>query len=174
MGKLLASSILALSLSAIPAMAQSRSTVRDAQQALKDKGYDPGPVDGINGPMTQAAIKKYQDAQHMADNGNLDTNTLSSLGVSETHVKSTTQLKRGGVQVKNGYAKGGKEVAAGSQDMGHEIKKGEVGAAAIDFGKGVGDGAVSVGKSTGHAAKSVAKGVKNAIMPNDDKDKSKK
>ncbi len=171
MGKFLASSILALSLSAVPVMAQGRGTVRDAQQALKDKGFDPGPVDGVNGPMTRAAVKKYQDDQHLDEDGQLGPKTLGSLGVK--HVKSTTQFARGGNQVKNGYSKGGKQVAEGSQDMGHEIKKGEVGAAAIDFGKGVGGGAASIGKSTGHAAKSVAKGVKNAIMPND-KEKPKK
>ena len=29
------------------------------QQALKDKGFDPGPVDGIDGPQTVSALKSY-------------------------------------------------------------------------------------------------------------------
>jgi peptidoglycan hydrolase-like protein with peptidoglycan-binding domain len=50
MSKLLMSSILALGLSMTPAlMAQGSSTVREAQQALKDKGFNPGPIDGLNG-----------------------------------------------------------------------------------------------------------------------------
>ena len=165
MNKVFAASFLALSLSAIPAMAQGSATVRDAQQALKDKGFDPGAVDGLNGPATRAAVKKYQDAQHLDEDGRLGPKTLSSLGV--THVKSTTQMKTGGEQVKNGYSEGGKQVAEGSKEMGHDVKKGEVGSGAVDFGKGVGHGAASVGKSTGHAAKSVAKGIKNAVTPND-------
>lgn len=170
MSKVFAASFLALSLSAIPGMAQSSATVRDAQQALKDKGYDPGTVDGLNGPATRAATKKYQDVQHLDEDGRLGPKTLDSLGVK--HVKSSTQMKAGGEQVKNGYSEGGKQVAEGSKDLGHEVKKGEVGAGAADFGKGVGHGATSIGKSTGHAAKSVAKGIKNAVTP-DSKEKPK-
>lgn len=169
MSKVLAASFLALSLSAVPVLAQGSATIRDAQQALKDKGYDPGPVDGLNGPATRAAIKKYQDSQHLDEDGRLGPKTLGSLGVK--HVKSTTQIKASGEQVKNGYSEGGKQIAEGSKEMGHEIKKGEVGAGAVDFGKGVGHGAAEIGKSTGHAAKSVAKGVKNAVVPDKEKPK---
>lgn len=170
MSKVFAASFLALALSAVPAMAQGTATVRDAQQALKDKGYDPGVVDGLNGPATRAAVKKYQDAEHLDEDGRLGPKTLGSLGVK--HVKSTTQMKAGGEQVKNGYSEGGKQVADGSKEMGHEVKKGEVGAGAVDFGKGVGHGAASIGKSTGHAAKSIGKGIKNAVVP-DNKEKPK-
>ena len=31
--------------------------VRTAQQALADKGYNPGPVDGLMGPKTRAAVE---------------------------------------------------------------------------------------------------------------------
>jgi len=33
--------------------------VRELQQALVKSGYDPGPVDGIMGPRTKAALRKY-------------------------------------------------------------------------------------------------------------------
>ena len=65
MRKILASSILVFSLSAIPVVAQSHSTIREVQQALKDKGLDPGPVDGINGRATRAAVKKFQAQQNI-------------------------------------------------------------------------------------------------------------
>lgn len=56
------------------------SKVRQIQRALKDKGYDPGPIDGVLGIKTQAAMKQYQ-----TDNGlplgNLNMETLNSLGV---------------------------------------------------------------------------------------------
>ncbi len=69
MRKILVSSVLAVALSAIPALAQGGGTIRDAQQALKDKGFDPGPVDGVNGPATRAAVKKYQAQQNISADG---------------------------------------------------------------------------------------------------------
>jgi hypothetical protein len=33
--------------------------VREVQQALLAAGYDPGPIDGIMGPRTKAALRKY-------------------------------------------------------------------------------------------------------------------
>jgi peptidoglycan hydrolase-like protein with peptidoglycan-binding domain len=40
-----------------------KSLIRQAQQELQKKGYDPGPRDGILGPRTQTAIKGYQQAE---------------------------------------------------------------------------------------------------------------
>ncbi len=167
MRKILASSILAFSLSAIPVVAQSHSTIREVQQALKDKGLDPGPVDGINGRATRSAVKKFQAQQNITADGRIGPKTLDALGVK--NAKSTTQLKMGGEQVKNGYSKGGKDIGQGSKELATNVKQGEVGAGAADFGKGVGHGAAKMGVSTGHAAKSIAKGIKNAVVPNDKK-----
>jgi len=33
--------------------------VREVQQALLSAGFDPGPVDGIMGPRTKSALRKY-------------------------------------------------------------------------------------------------------------------
>jgi putative peptidoglycan binding protein len=33
--------------------------VREVQQGLLSAGYDPGPVDGIMGPRTKSALRKY-------------------------------------------------------------------------------------------------------------------
>ena len=32
--------------------------IRDVQQALTTAGYDPGPIDGVMGPRTRAAVRK--------------------------------------------------------------------------------------------------------------------
>ena len=49
--------------SAAPAARPERSPtpehVRDVQQALANAGYDPGPIDGIFGPRTKSALRKY-------------------------------------------------------------------------------------------------------------------
>jgi peptidoglycan hydrolase-like protein with peptidoglycan-binding domain len=57
--------------------------VKAAQQALKDKGQDPGPVDGVMGPKTQAALKAFQQAEGLTATGRLDAETMAKLGVSE-------------------------------------------------------------------------------------------
>lgn len=38
----------------------SRAQVMAMQQVLKDKGFDPGPIDGTVGPRTTAALRSYQ------------------------------------------------------------------------------------------------------------------
>jgi peptidoglycan hydrolase-like protein with peptidoglycan-binding domain len=55
--------------------------VKAAQQALKDKGLDPGTVDGRMGPKTQAALREFQKAQGMEATGQLDTKTIQTLGM---------------------------------------------------------------------------------------------
>jgi peptidoglycan hydrolase-like protein with peptidoglycan-binding domain len=56
--------------------------VKQAQQALKDKGHDPGPIDGVLGPKTQAALKAFQEANKTKATGRLDAETKSKLGLS--------------------------------------------------------------------------------------------
>jgi peptidoglycan hydrolase-like protein with peptidoglycan-binding domain len=62
-------------------MAMGDEKVKAAQQALKDKGHDPGSVDGKMGPKTQAALRDFQKAQGMEASGDLDTKTTQALGM---------------------------------------------------------------------------------------------
>ena len=55
--------------------------VREAQRALRDLGYDPGPIDGIVGPQTHAALAKYQGAENLPVTGELDSETMARLDV---------------------------------------------------------------------------------------------
>ena len=55
--------------------------VRDAQQALSNRGYNVGPVDGVFGPSTHDAVVRFQQAQGLTQSGTLDAQTLSALGV---------------------------------------------------------------------------------------------
>jgi hyperosmotically inducible protein len=64
-----------------PSTAQVQPDVRAAQEKLKDKGYDPGPVDGIWGPRTAAAISEYQRKEKMTVTNRLDTETLAKLEI---------------------------------------------------------------------------------------------
>lgn len=56
-------------------------TIREAQEALKAKGRDPGPIDGVLGPRTVAALDAYQKAEGLATTGRLDAKTMASLGI---------------------------------------------------------------------------------------------
>ena len=56
--------------------------VRATQKALQDKGMDPGPIDGIIGPKTVAALKAFQKDQKLTETGRLDEPTREKLGVS--------------------------------------------------------------------------------------------
>jgi peptidoglycan hydrolase-like protein with peptidoglycan-binding domain len=55
--------------------------VMAAQQALKDKGHDPGTIDGRMGPHTRAAVSDYQKTEGLKVTGRLDDDTRSRLGI---------------------------------------------------------------------------------------------
>jgi peptidoglycan hydrolase-like protein with peptidoglycan-binding domain len=42
------------------AQLSSNEKIRQEQLRLKDAGFDPGPIDGILGPKTKAAMQRYQ------------------------------------------------------------------------------------------------------------------
>lgn len=59
----------------------NREQVKAAQQSLRDKGHDPGTIDGVMGPKTQAALKDFQKKQGLSETGRLDAETMAKLGV---------------------------------------------------------------------------------------------
>jgi peptidoglycan hydrolase-like protein with peptidoglycan-binding domain len=150
-----------------PCFGQSSETVKNVQHALKEKGFDPGPMDGHMGPETRSAIKKYQAQQNLTADGRLGPKTLDSLGVKEASPKA--EFEASGENVKHSYGSGGKDIGEGSKAMAADVKDGHVGDGAVDFGKGVGGGVKKMAVGTGHAAKNVGKGVANAVTPDKDK-----
>ena len=56
-------------------------TVRAAQTALNEAGFDCGTPDGQAGNMTKAAVTKYQEANGLEVTGNIDGTLLHSLGL---------------------------------------------------------------------------------------------
>lgn len=63
------------------ASGQDASRVMAVQQALKDEGHDPGPIDGLMGPRTRQALRAFQTAEGLPETGRTDTATLDALGV---------------------------------------------------------------------------------------------
>jgi peptidoglycan hydrolase-like protein with peptidoglycan-binding domain len=54
--------------------------VRKVQQALQKKGINPGPIDGIYGPLTKEAVRTFQSRYGIKATGDVDNQTLFALG----------------------------------------------------------------------------------------------
>ncbi len=56
-----------------------RRLVASVQKALRAVGFDPGPVDGLVGPRTQSAVRAYQEARGLPQDGVITKTLLASL-----------------------------------------------------------------------------------------------
>ena len=61
--------------------AQPAVDAKAAQQALKDKGFDPGTIDGVLGANSQKALGAFQKVSGIAQTGKLDSATIDKLGL---------------------------------------------------------------------------------------------
>ena len=59
----------------------SGEDVKRVQQALKDKGFDPGLIDGDFGPATEAAAIGFQKSEGLSADGVVGQKTLKALGI---------------------------------------------------------------------------------------------
>jgi len=59
----------------------SREMIAQAQTALKDLGYDPGPADGRMGYQTRRALRDFQRDKRLTVTGELDVATARELGI---------------------------------------------------------------------------------------------
>jgi len=73
----------------------SKETVREAQMALKNKGMDPGPIDGMMGPKTMSALREFQTQNHLQATGKLDERTQTALGVRTSRSTESSSLDSG-------------------------------------------------------------------------------
>ena len=58
--------------------------IRDAQRELRERGYYAGPVDGVVGPIMEAALRNFQRDQDLPVNGRLDARTAQALASDKT------------------------------------------------------------------------------------------
>jgi len=68
--------------------------VREAQRALRDLGYQPGPLDGVVGRRTKEALTRYQRAERIRVTGRLDSETMVRLDIQERLFR-TADRRRG-------------------------------------------------------------------------------
>ncbi len=67
-------------------------TITSAQQKLKRLGFYQGSIDGTYGSQTAAAIRRYQLAEDLRVTGELNTQTLNSLGIKPPAQSRKNQL----------------------------------------------------------------------------------
>jgi hypothetical protein len=61
----------------------NENNIRQVQQELRKRGFDPGPNDGIHGPRTKEAVRNFQDRYGMKASGDINNKTLFALGAVE-------------------------------------------------------------------------------------------
>jgi lysozyme family protein len=66
---------------AVDAPDMNPAIVRAIQEALKAKGFDPGPIDGVFGEKTMKAVVAFQDAQGLVVDGEVADVTADQLAV---------------------------------------------------------------------------------------------
>jgi peptidoglycan hydrolase-like protein with peptidoglycan-binding domain len=59
----------------------SRAVVKAAQRVLRAEGLYHGPIDGILGPATRSAIRKYQYRHYLRVTGRLDRPTIRAMAL---------------------------------------------------------------------------------------------
>lgn len=64
-----------------PAKKKVNTTLKKAQQKLNKLGYNCGKADGIMGPKTRSALKRYQKAKKLKVTGTLTQRTKKKLGI---------------------------------------------------------------------------------------------
>ena len=88
---------------------QMRTTISAVQEKLNAAGYNVGKADGIWGPRSATALKKYQQEKGLQVTGRLDEDTAKALGLEEgefarfeeaiqqrsrTHMEQKQQIKQ--------------------------------------------------------------------------------
>lgn len=100
----------------------SPNGIRQIQQALNDAGHDVGAVDGLWGPSTSQAARRYQQANNLEANGRLDVPLIASLGLSEQIFspdlsQQAEPQQPGGQQDQSAQAQQGPQTGVASQQQ---------------------------------------------------------
>ena len=69
------------------ALVPDREAQRLIQRELRAQGFDPGPLDGIIGPRTRAAIRRWQTAQGLPATGRLDESAARALSYLDPSIR---------------------------------------------------------------------------------------
>jgi LysM repeat protein len=79
------------------AAAAANARIAAVQVALRVHGFDPGPVDGIKGPLTRRALASFQRAKGIRVDGTIDRRTRRAFGRRGRPLLGKRELARGAV-----------------------------------------------------------------------------
>jgi len=103
-----------------PPPASGQVNVAGIQKALQKLGFDPGKMDGVTGPHTQAALKRFQQANGLAADGIVSPRTQAALAKAlrgAAAVNGSQAAATGGAQIAPEITSPvGAQAAAGSGD----------------------------------------------------------
>ncbi|MEZ5858607.1 MAG: peptidoglycan-binding domain-containing protein [Geminicoccaceae bacterium] len=68
--------------------------MREVQSLLGSLGYDPGPVDGIMGQKTRAAIRGFQEVAGLSVDGNVTEVLVAALRFAHAVQSQPTAIRR--------------------------------------------------------------------------------
>jgi peptidoglycan hydrolase-like protein with peptidoglycan-binding domain len=91
----------------------SGTAVRQLQEALKEAGHDPGPIDGEFGPATEAAVRAFQQEKGIAVDGIVGDITWLNIDEADT---SNPTIKKGSTG--NPVRRAQKRLTLGGYDTG--------------------------------------------------------
>jgi peptidoglycan hydrolase-like protein with peptidoglycan-binding domain len=78
----------------------ARDDVRAAQKALQEKGFNPGPIDGVMGPRTSEAVREFQEKENLTATGQLDRQTRERLTASALSPSASPNSEPSGLSPK--------------------------------------------------------------------------
>lgn len=95
----------------------AQAEIKKVQQALKEKGQDPGPIDGVMGSKTKDALKAFQEKQGLTATGSLDDQTKKALGMegSASSARSSS-AKSGKMATGTGPSTDGRDSVQGGEE----------------------------------------------------------
>jgi len=146
------------------------ASVRQAQQALNDRGFDAGPVDGVWGPHTASAVSAFQRANNLNTTGRLNDRTMQALNVSGNDSRTGANSDRdraymGGGQVGGGSA-GNTGSSSGSNMGGTGSQSGSnMGSTGSQSGSNAGHSGSQSGSNMGNTGAQSGGGMSNTGAP---------
>ena len=90
--------------------------VKSLQENLETLGFNPGPIDGIFGPKTEAAVRGFQGSVKIQVDGIVGPETTGAL--KHAMVRAAKQEKPGGPAVTGGYVPPTEEAAKDDKEKG--------------------------------------------------------
>lgn len=81
--------------------ADRRQLVLGVQRMLQQKGFDPGPVDGLEGPATRSALSRFQGARGLPKTGGVNADAYRQLALDGRSTAGSGQYSNAAEQMRN-------------------------------------------------------------------------